>query len=130
MQPSAYALEFGAPRCLPPVGTQNKEISFQFFIGSSPHPSTEKAERDISLFWDRRFVLQKALFQSPLYLRDFHFTFLRTRGVRGALAYTERVVYLAFAHITLAPPHSSLTPFARAAAVLPCVSSMASLEQQ
>ena len=59
MQPSAYALEFGAPRCLPPVGTQNKEISFQFFIGSSPHPSTEKAEKDISLFWDRRNEFSK-----------------------------------------------------------------------
>ena len=53
-------------------------------------------------------------------LRAFHSAFLRTRGVRGALAYTERVVYLALAHNTPAPPHSSLASLARAAAVLPC----------
>lgn len=32
------------------------------------------------------------------------------------------VVYLTFAQYTPTPPHSSLTPFARATAVLPCVS--------
>ena len=85
MQPSAYALEFGAPRCLAPLGTQNKEISFSAFSVEGCGEEPIKNWKDISLFWDRRFVLQKAPLQSPFNLRVFHFTFLRTRGVRGAL---------------------------------------------
>ena len=68
------------------LGSQNQRniLTIIFSVEGCGEEPTEKG-KDISLVWDRRFVLQKALFQFPFYLRVFHFAFLRTRGVRGAL---------------------------------------------
>lgn len=120
------AVRASSPRQLGPKNKRNF-LTIKFSVEGCGEGPTEKG-KDISLFWDRRFVLQKSSVSVSIYLRVFHFTFLRTRGVRGALAYTERVVILAFAHYTPAPPHSSLTPFALAAAVPSCVSLVISFE--
>ena len=65
----------------------------------------------------RLYNLPKSLHQALLKSEGFLQTFLQIVGGPRRYAYTEQVVVLETL-IPPAPPHSSLTPFARAAAVL------------
>ena len=99
----------------------NPKISLPFFA-APPHTPPPKGERRKETFGlRRRFSLQK-LRKVIIFPNSTFSDFPPPRGV----SYTERVVYLTFAHNTPAPPHSSLASLARAAAVLPCVSLVAS----
>jgi len=83
------------PRSTRPQKQRNFLTIIPSVEGSGEEPT--KSGKDISLFWHRRFVLQKAPFQSPLYLRDFHYAFFRLRVERGAFPWRTHVVTLLFA---------------------------------
>ncbi len=92
--------------------TQNKEISFQFFVGSSPHPSSENRKARIFLcFWIAASSSEK--FHSSLHLFErlsFHLS-TSSRRVRRALIPNVRGKSNIRSH-TPAPPHRPLTGYA------------------
>jgi len=57
------AMRASRPRQLGPQNQRNI-LTIIFSVEGCGEEPTEKG-KDISLFWDRRFVLQKAPFQSP-----------------------------------------------------------------
>ena len=114
---------FCAPRCLPSVGTKNKEISILFFVGSSPDPSTENWVGRIFICFGSAASSSKKLRSVPIIFESLPLHFSPSlRRARRAPVPNVRGISSVRSHAP-APPHSSLTgwrPFARTAAVLLC----------
>lgn len=107
-----------------PLRASNPKNFLTIFLRLLPRPLRRKAKR-------RKEILAcvgGSVFKSSV--RSFHFlnSSFSDFPPPEALPPRELVVYLTCAHHTPAPPHSSLTPFALATAVLPCVSLVASFE--